>query len=326
MSFPAFFRFTLLTVAAAVGIALFQVSANSGEPIQISDSQKKLSASIGTGYLQARAHELVYPGPSADGELSRLIWDTEHALTIHAGLRYEFAPAVDFFADLTTALADTGHMVDYDWLGDGQDWTDRSTHPDTRLDHYYRLDLGVDWTWLQRGEWALSALAGFRYTDIAWTARGGEFVYSTDPTAGLFRDDLGSFPPGEPGISYRQKLPGVYLGPQAEWTRGRFSFRGGAVAGLTFSASDRDHHWDRDLLFVEEFDSRGFFEVSLGMTCSLGKNASLYADLRHDRYQLMKGSTWLRDSSTGTIETYPDGSAGARFESWQVRAGLQIRF
>ncbi len=126
MHLPTVSRFTLLTVAAAVAIGSFQVSSHAGEPIQISDSQKKLSASIGTGYLQAQAHELVYPGPSADGELSRLIWDTEHALTIQAGLRYEFAPAIDLFADFTTALADTGHMVDYDWLGDGRDWTDRS--------------------------------------------------------------------------------------------------------------------------------------------------------------------------------------------------------
>lgn len=296
------------------------------DAVQVAEREPATAFTAGFGYLQARAHELVYGGASPEGELSRLIWDTEHALLAHIGLRHTVEPRLDLFVDFSTALADQGHLVDYDWLGSGAEWTDRSRHPDTGLDHYFHLDAGADWSLLDWGGLSLSARGGFRLVDVSWTARGGDYVYSSAPDEGGFRDERGTFPAGEAGISYRQKLPGLYLGPQATWETGRLTWRAGALAGLTLGPSDRDHHWDRNLLFVEDFDSRGFFEVSLGVSYALHDTAELYLEGIHERYQLMKGSIWQRDTATGATEFYGGDSAGARFESWQFRTGIEIRF
>ena len=137
---------------------------------------------LSLGHLQASAHEVVFGGASNDGEWSHLIWDTEHALTVDAGIRHEWGPRLSLHAEFSTALVDEGHMVDYDWLGSTPQWTDRSIHPDTSLDAYYRLDVGASWAFFKGERFSLAALTGFRYIDISWTARGGSYVYSTDPS------------------------------------------------------------------------------------------------------------------------------------------------
>src|SRR3546814_9973093 len=92
-------------------------------------------------------------------------------------------------------------MEDYDWFQPGNDWTDRSRHFDTDLDHYLMIDIAGRFDRLRWEDGRLGLLGGVRYTDVQWTAYGGDFVY----TATTFRDTVGSFPAGERGITYRQQ-------------------------------------------------------------------------------------------------------------------------
>ena len=282
--------------------------------------------SLSMGYLQATANEIVLGGASGDGELSRLIWDTEHALTVDGGVRYDWGPRLSLHADFSTALIDEGHMVDYDWLGSTPRWTERSLHPDTDLDSYYRVDVGASWAFLKGARYSLAALTGFRYIDISWTARGGSYVYSTDPDFGLFRDDRGSFPRGENGISYRQKIPGFYLGPDCRWNSGRLEAMTTMIIGVTVGATDRDRHWNRNLLFDESFDSQVFFGFQVGLSYALTSSLRLFLDARYDHYELMKGSMRVTDLSTSRVQTLPGDAAAASFGSWQCRTGVELRF
>jgi outer membrane protease len=318
-------RVTLLVLFAKV-TCLAGVADKNAAVVLKETQEPKTSISLGLGYFQATADEIVYGGASAAGELSHLIWKTEDALTLEVGIRHALNARLDVYANFTTALVDQGSMTDYDWLGSGARWTDRSVHGDTELDGYYRVDAGLELKLRERGNWAFSALGGFRYIDISWTARGGSYVYSTDADDGLFRDDRGSFPSGEMGISYQQKIPGIYLGPQAEWTSGRVSLKASAIGGVTVEASDRDRHWQREHLFVEEFDSQVFFEVSVAFKYAITRSWSFFLDGRYDQYELMKGSVRFADLSTGENEFYPGDAAGARFGSWQLRTGLELRF
>jgi outer membrane protease len=281
---------------------------------------------LSLGHLQASAHEVVFGGASNDGEWSHLIWDTEHALTVDAGIRHEWGPRLSLHAEFSTALVDEGHMVDYDWLGSTPQWTDRSIHPDTSLDAYYRLDVGASWAFFKGERFSLAALTGFRYIDISWTARGGSYVYSTDPSFGLFRDDEGDFPKGEKGISYRQKIPGFYSGPDWKWNAGKLAVTTSAIVGVTVGATDRDRHWNRNVLFDESFDPQIFFGIQAGMSYALTSTLRLFADARYDHYELMKGTMRVTDLSSHRVETIPGDAAGASFGSWQFRTGLELRF
>ena len=161
--------------------------------IELTPRPKRTHLTFSLGHLQASGHEVVFGGASNDGEWSHLIWDTEHALTVDAGIRHEWGPRLSLHADFSTALVDDGQMVDYDWLGPTAQWTDQSIHPDTSLDAYYRLDVAASWTFFKREHFALAALAGFRYIDTSWTARGGAFFFLTHPHFGLFWDDERGF-------------------------------------------------------------------------------------------------------------------------------------
>ena len=110
---------------------------------------RKRSVWAGFGHLNARANEFVYGGPGGpDGnQLSRLVWDANNALTFNLGFEGEINDRWGIFAETVVSLAvDDSYMVDYDWLDPTRaDWTDRSVHPDTDLNHYVQVDLGIDY-------------------------------------------------------------------------------------------------------------------------------------------------------------------------------------
>ena len=91
-------------------------------------------------------------------------------------------------------------------------------------------------------------------------------------------------------------------------------------------ATDRDRHWNRNILFDESFDSQVFFGIQAGLSYSLTSTLRLFADARYDHYELMKGSMRLTDLSTDRVETIPGDAAGASFGSLQFRTGLELRF
>lgn len=295
------------------------------------DVSSKTTFRLGAGYLNLHANEIAFGGDGQVTEpntLSHLEWDTEGALSLDLGLEHEISDRLTFFVDGVIGLTkDNSHMVDYDFLRDGSPvLTDRSLHPATELDHYYQIDLGIDYTLIESDKVDLALRLGVRYTDVKWTAFGGSFVYTDDPNNGPLNNDVGTFPAGEV-IEYRQQLPGAYLGPQASVKASeRLTISGGGIAGLSFSSQDTDFHFLRGDLFKNDFDPAAIYGGNIGVDYLLTPRTTLYLKGNYDRYALMKGSTEISDLDGGNRESFGGDAAGATLESWQVKAGLKINF
>jgi outer membrane protease len=285
-------------------------------------NMRRRSVWAGFGHLSAQANEIVYGGPGGAGgdELSHLIWDVNDALTFNLGFEGEVNDCVNLFAEGVFSLsADDSQMVDYDWLLPTSDWSHRSVHPNTDLNHYVQIDLGLDYKLCESDCFTLSLRGAYRYTDISFDAYGGSFIYSG---AG-FRDTAGSFG-DEIAISYRQKLPGFYLGPRVGWSiNERLRLKAGALAGFTFSPEARDHHWMRELLFVDRLEGAAFYGANLGIDYALSDCTVLYLEGAYDQYESTRGYTEITDSSGATGVT-PHNSAGADLQTTQIKAGVRF--
>lgn len=308
----------------ALGFALLATAALSA-PVQANDTLLSesgdfaLAGSIGIAMLEA--NEYVY-GP--DGEtVSQLIWDSDGVAVATFEAEWRVMPRLTLLGSLGLGLDGSGYMEDYDWLVEGtDDWSDRSRHTDTPLQRYVALDIGARYDVLLREDSRLGVLGGVRYTDVKWTSYGGDFLYSSEG----FRDSAGHFESGEKGISYRQMLPALYLGPSGALEAWGLTFSASAVGGVSFEASDQDNHWQRDLYFEEDFGPAPYMSLQARAAWPIAPGAALFLGTRYERHFLMKGSSSMTDTTTGETQVTGGDAAGASFEALQVNAGLTLRF
>ncbi|MDF1754400.1 MAG: omptin family outer membrane protease [Verrucomicrobiales bacterium] len=310
----------VLSALTAVTIPANDIWCNTDRKICERETRKS-TVWAGFGHLNARADEIVYGGPGgANGdELSHLIWDVNNALTFNLGFEGEVNSRWSLFGEGTFSLSvDDTDMVDYDWLYPTTAWSERSTHPDSDLNHYAQVDLGGDFKLIDRDQFAFKIRGAFRYTDIAMDAYGGSGTYSVNS----FRDTNISFA-NRPVISYRQKLPSLYIGPRINWSIcERLHLNLGAVIGTTMQPEARDRHWLREIIFEDYLESNTFYGAMAGIDFDLNPSTTLYVEGSYDKYKLSKGFTEFYDP-TGAYKT-PNDSAGAELETIQIKAGVRI--
>jgi outer membrane protease len=184
-----------------------------------------LSFGVSGGWLTGQSHEFAHD--AAGNKISELIWDMNHAYALNADLGIRLTPELRFNARGTWGGDIDSHMEDYDWLGldYGQtDWTHRSIHEDTTLDHFARFDLNLQYDFLRGPAVVVGALLGGRFTGVQWKAHGGDFVYTTDP-ATTFRDDVFSISDDASVITYEQDWAVAYAGLAASINAGSFNWR-----------------------------------------------------------------------------------------------------
>lgn len=307
-------------VALVLGVALCgQAYADDASDAGGSPGNFTISGSIGAAMLQA--DEYVFNPDGSKG--SHLIWESDGVpvATFEAEWR---APETRWalLGSLTLGLTRDSYMEDYDWFDPDRDWTHRSRHPDTDLDRYVALDVGLRYDLLRREEGALGLLGGFRYTDVKWTARGGDYLYTNQ----AFRDTAGSFPDGEKGISYHQMLPALYLGPTGSLEVQGVTLSASVVGGVSFSARAVDDHWMRDLQFHDDFEPAPYLGVKARADYPIATAVSLFVSTDYERYFEAKASTTINDTVTGESEYIPGDAAGGSFEALRVNAGLSLRF
>ncbi|RWK69722.1 MAG: omptin family outer membrane protease [Mesorhizobium sp.] len=58
----------------------------------------------------------------------------------------------------------------------GQDWSDQSIHPDTRLDRYINLDMAAGPDFVINDATVINLHGGFKYTNMKWKAYGGSYI------------------------------------------------------------------------------------------------------------------------------------------------------
>jgi outer membrane protease len=217
-------------------------------------------------------------------------------------------------------------MEDYDWTkGDDTfaNWSDRSQHPDTRLDHYFTGAASLGYALVKDDSAVVRAHGGFRYTYTQWTARGGSYVYST---AGGFRDNPGTFADGVPAVTYRQQFPELFVGVDGEQDHGGFRVGGLLRGGLTFFSVTTDDHWLRNLRFVDRLYVAPTITAGVDVGVPLGENAELTLAARYDHIFEQRGNTEYYNIATGAPTGAIGDVAGGALRSAEITAGLKGSF
>ncbi len=278
----------------------------------------------GVGYTFLRAEEIVYD--PAENRISALFLEWT-AFVVTGSLHARFAGPWTLAASATVGLSGKSRMEDYDWLDAApsyafNDWSDRSVHPDTELNHYFTGDIALGRDFEIRDSLTLNLHGGFKYTDVKWTAFGGSFVYSEDG----FRDDIGNFRDSERGISYQQKFPGVFLGAEATARHKGWTFSLQARGGLNFKVEDEDHHWTRDLRFEGDFGTLPFVSLSGRVDYNLTKNANLFVAGSFEQHFDKVGDMRIYKISSGApVGALQDGG-GLEFRAVTISGGFKMKF
>jgi plasminogen activator len=283
------------------------------------DDTVRLQVGVGAMYLEGNEKVL-----NGDYTVSHLIWQSKTPV-LRGSVGLDFGGGLS--ANLEGSVAGLGdsYMEDYDWLlGDDtfDNWSDRSQHPDTRLDHYFTGAAALGYELVNHDNAVIRAHGGIKYTDVKWTAYGGTFVYSD---AG-FRDTVGSFPDGERGITYRQQLPELFLGFDGQENYGNFRVGGLLRGGLTFLAVATDDHWQRDLRFVDSLYVAPTFTAGVDAAYALGPYAELFLAARYDHVFEQRGDTRVYDIGTGAQAGTFVNAAAAALRSAEITAGLKGTF
>jgi outer membrane protease len=277
----------------------------------------------GVGLINISAGEFVYDG---NRNLSRLDWRSRGAFVFSGGVLVELPKDWTAKADLSFGIGGDGHMVDYDWLVPGQpdgpdDWSDRSISPDTRLDHYWSAALSLEKRVLSRANTDFSLGAGFKYTDLQWSAYGGSFIY----TNVTFRDFVGDFPDGEKVITYRQKVPVGFLSVSAMHTSGAWTLSGALKGGLSFGIKDIDDHWLRGLRFYDNMKMAPAAGIDVNVSYAVSQKADLFLAASWDKVFKARGDETDVDTLTGAVDSFAD-TVGADLQTISLRVGAKVRF
>ncbi|MGB3337030.1 MAG: omptin family outer membrane protease [Devosia sp.] len=286
------------------------------------DDTVRINAAIGAMYLEGNEKVL-----NGNFTVSHLIWQTRTPV-LRGSVAVDFGGGFSGGLEGSTAGFGSSYMEDYDWLrGDDTfaNWSHRSQHPDTRLDHYFTGAASLGYELLNDDSAVIRAHAGFKYTDVQWTAYGGTYLYSNPG----FRDTPGTIPDGVAGVTYRQQLPELFIGFDGEEQYGAFSVGGLLRGGVTFLSMATDNHYLRlpvPLRFVDSIYMAPTVTVGANVGFALGRNAKLTLAARYDHIFEQRGDVKEYNATTGALIGDFVGAAGAALRSAEITAGVQGSF
>lgn len=279
----------------------------------------------GVGYAFINSDEIVYD--TAGDRISHLLWESQ-APTVNGRVEADFANGWTLRAGASFAFAGSSMMRDYDWFGpyfvsyDFNDWTHRSEHPDTRLQHYFSGDIAVGKD-LPLGQAATVNLhAGLKYTDVKWNAHHGDYVYSVSG----YRADVFSDPLSSPVITFRQRYPGAFLGASFTAHAGPWLLTAQGRGGVSIRATDTDHHWRRNLRFEDRYGAIPFVSAAARVDYAVNDKASLFLGGDYDQYFAAIGDTATYDIATGAAGSTSVKSAGMTLRTIGVSGGFRMKF
>ncbi|MEJ2141046.1 MAG: omptin family outer membrane protease [Gammaproteobacteria bacterium] len=277
---------------------------------------------LSAGQASVKANEIVYGQPAfgypPDYKLSQLIWEVKNNPVLIGGLSYERNKTRINLELQTSVTEGDGVMDDYDWRYIGLDWSDWSHHEDTSLTDYHSLDINFDYHFHGSDDSAWRFLFGYRESNWKWESRGGTFIYSTVPID--FRDQSGTFTPGELVISYEQEFSMPYVGIKYEGKNGKWKYHFQYEYSNWVSMKATDYHFLPDIIFVDDFADGDMSAYKIGVAYKF--YSQLEGFIRYDarEYEELRGNTLYRDSNTGAIIGYCENCAGADNSSsaWSI--------
>jgi outer membrane protease len=232
------------------------------------------------------------------------------------------------------ALSGMSYMEDYDWFGPdfisyaADDWTHRSQHPNTNLDWFIDASIALGRNLIAEPNVKVNLNGGMRYTDVQWTAFGGSFVYSdssVDNPGNNFRAYTGDFA-DVPVITYRQQLPVLFAGIDAEVSEGQWTYSAGAQAGMTLFASATDDHWLRDLRFVDLIKPAPVLSGSVRATYDVSDNFGLFLEGSIEKMFVGRADTEVYDIPSGMLIGSFADLGGAELGTISLSTGFKGSF
>lgn len=275
------------------------------------------------GYLSGTAHEFVYRVPGDGSKLSQLNWEMNRAAV--AGGRVVVQPfdRIAVRAKGWATLAAENTLNDYDWLlgfRGFDSWTHWSTHPNTETTKAFQGDVSIAAAFWREQDFALTAIAGYRYMTMKWNAAGGSYVYSTH----ALRDTTGNFP-DRVGIAYQQWWQTPYVGAGINFAMEDLTLTGEVIGSVWSQGRDKDYHALRNVLFEENFSPAKMVGAAAGVEYRFSPVWSAVGRVEYERYFEAKGSTRILNGVTGTTTFVPKPGAGADNETILVSLGIKAR-
>jgi plasminogen activator len=222
-------------------------------------------------------------------------------------------------------------MDDYDWLREGRaDWSDWSNHPDTKMKNGHMIDAAITARVVKfdKTSWFNSAqidfMAGYRWFYMTWTAYGGTYIYSTKPAG--FRDDAGTFESGVAVIGYEQWIETPYIGIGGNINMDNLTLSVELLGSVWSRASDRDDHYQRTLLFEDDFKNMPMIAGEIKAIYALTRNFSAFGSFMFQKYFETKGSTTMTNYTTGSVSHDSGDAAGMDHYSMLFTLGLKYAY
>lgn len=283
------------------------------------------SARVQAGYLTGTANELVYAGSYSNSLISKLIWEIDSLFLAGLGCSFQYK----FFAFHLDGWFKTedgdGTMDDYDWMIEGEEWTDWSHHTDTPVSGAVIFDINTEVIvpQLSSGKLALSGIVGLKIDNLQWKARGGSYIYTSDPDT-TFRDLEGNFEPGVLGITYEQTFYAPYLGIGMRGRLGHFEFAGRLAASIWSMTEAKDTHHMRDMYTIASMDQGDVLLYDVSVIYNFTESYALEVGYQHTDYETTRGNS-VYHLDDGTVVTYRNGE-GADLKTSMFTIKLMYSF
>lgn len=281
----------------------------------------------GIGMMSITGLEHVYAGTTGSQNLSLLVWEG-YAPTASADVKVRLPDNWTLRGRIEAAMAGDHTMTDYDWDGFApsyapDDWSQRSISPNTSLDWFLRGEVAVGRDLPVNEALSVNVNTGLRYTDVQWTAVGGTYIYS-DILNG-YRGNVGTFA-DIPGVRYRQQLPEGFIGVDATVNDGPWSLEGGGSFGMTAYATATDHHYMRDLLFIDHLDFAQNWVARAKLGYAFSPHLGAYLEGTYSYLTSPHGNTDVYDTTTGALIAHEVGPAGGDLQTASLNLGLKGNF
>lgn len=281
-----------------------------------------LRGSIGVASIEAL--EKVYAFTSGTDLLSLLVWQSTAPIA-SGDVKVRFFDNWTLRGHIDAAVSGDSVMTDYDWDGFAPsyapgDWSQRSISPNTNLDWYLNGEMAVGRDLPINEALTVNVNGGLRYTDVEWTAVGGSFIYSWFG----YRDTVGTFvdiPVGR----YRQQLPTVFAGIDANFDDGPWSLEAGAKAGMTFMASDTDHHYLTHVIYTDQLSYAQVYTANAKLGYNFSDHLGAFLEADYEKMISGRGAEDMYNTTTG-VTTHFEDAIGGELQVLSLKAGLKGNF
>lgn len=300
--------------------SLTSLSAYASESTYASErffTPENISTALSLGLLSGEAKERAYNPLDNGREISQLNWKYKNAVIIKGNVDWDLSPWASLDFDGWTTLTSTpGQMDDYDWMdGSQKQWTDHSSHPDTRLRYANEFDLSIKGWILNNKNYRFGAVAGYQQSSFNWLSKGGYYNYS--------KGDPGMFEPGKPAASYQQKFAIPYIGLAGLYRYNKLEIDGNFKYSGWVHASGEDQHYLRDITFKSKTDNQEYYSLSASAGYYITDNAKVYLQGSWNRMLNKKGSTSIK--YMGMTHNVNDTS-GIEHTNFITTVGLKYSF